>query len=116
LKYKCDECEFWGPNTLTMEVHVKKNHCEHIKCRLCDFEANTKDILETHLATCERYACFICPNKFNTVAEIKEHINAEHDGRNTNIIHAKLKRKYPEYSYEKSYYSNKIFIKKWKSN
>ena len=30
LNYKCDECEFWGPNTLTMEVHVKKVHCETI--------------------------------------------------------------------------------------
>ena len=26
LKYKCDECEFWGPNTLTMEVHMKRVH------------------------------------------------------------------------------------------
>ena len=33
LKLKCDECEFWGPNKLTMEVHVKKIHCEKIKCR-----------------------------------------------------------------------------------
>ena len=54
LKFKCDECEFWGPNKLTMEVHVRKVHCENISCRLCDFKASSKNDLETHLSTCER--------------------------------------------------------------
>ena len=92
-----------------MEVHVKQVHCENINCRLCDYEANTKDDLETPLTTCERYACFICPKTFNTVAKIKEHINDEHDGRNSKIIHAKLSRKYPEYLDETSYYSKELF-------
>ena len=39
LNFKCDECEFWGPNTLTMEVHVKRYHSEKITCGLCDYEA-----------------------------------------------------------------------------
>jgi hypothetical protein len=39
LNFKCDECEFWGPNTLTMELHVKKFHSEKIICGWCDYEA-----------------------------------------------------------------------------
>ena len=38
LNYKCEECEFWGPNTLTMEMHVKKQHSEKISCGMCDLE------------------------------------------------------------------------------
>ena len=53
LKFKCVECEFWGPNTLTLEVHVKKVHCEKIKCRLCDIETKDLESLEIHLTTCE---------------------------------------------------------------
>ena len=54
LKFKRDECEFWGPNPLTMEVHVKKMHCENIRCRLSDnYEAKDKESLDIHLSTCE---------------------------------------------------------------
>jgi hypothetical protein len=58
VKFKCDECEFWGPNTLTIELHVKKAHCENIKCGLCDYEADGVESLEIHISTCEKYGCF----------------------------------------------------------
>ena len=35
LKYKCEECEFWGPNEITMEVHTGKHHSDKFKCGLC---------------------------------------------------------------------------------
>ena len=74
LKFKCVECEFWGPNTLTLEVHVKKVHCEKIKCRLCDIETKDLESLEIQLTTCESYTCFMCDQSFTTVGDIKVHI------------------------------------------
>ena len=52
-KYKCDDCEFWGPNTLTMEVHMKRVHSETISCGLCGYEAKNIESMETHQVTCE---------------------------------------------------------------
>ena len=37
LKYKCEDCDYWGPNELTMEMHTKRCHSEHFDCGLCDF-------------------------------------------------------------------------------
>ena len=37
-KFKCENCEFWGPNDITMEVHFGTNHSENIECGLCDFK------------------------------------------------------------------------------
>ena len=39
LNYKCSECEFWGHNSLTMKLHIKKFHSENIICGLCGYEA-----------------------------------------------------------------------------
>ena len=77
LKFKCDECEFLGPNTLTMEVHVKKAHCLNIKYGLCDYEADGVESLEIHISTCETYGCFQCDTIFKTLADIKEHLSNE---------------------------------------
>ena len=51
LNYKCDECEFWGPNTLTMEVHAKRTHCETITCGLCEYEVKDVETLEKYHVT-----------------------------------------------------------------
>ena len=112
LKFKCVECEFWGPNNLTMEVHVKKVHCEKIKCRLCDIETKDKESLDVHLKTCERYSCFNCDKTYNTLANIEDHINEEHDGKNIRIIHSKSKRDSTEYFEDKTYMSKELFSKK----
>ena len=42
MQFKCDECDFWGPNKHTMKMHIKKIHSEIIACGMCEFEA--KDI------------------------------------------------------------------------
>ena len=91
LKYKCDECEFWGPTTLTMEVHVKKKHSEKITCGLCDYEVNDIETLETHLFTCEIYACRDCKKTFKTFPDIKSHINKDHNGKNICVNHLKTR-------------------------
>ena len=57
LKFKCEECNFWGPNKLTMEMHIRKKHSEIISCGMCMSELKSEEILETHLITCEIYNC-----------------------------------------------------------
>ena len=53
LQFKCDECDFWGPNQHTMKMHIKRNHSEIITCGMCDFVAKDIEILDTHTFTCE---------------------------------------------------------------
>ena len=46
LQFKCDECDFWGPNAQTMVMHFRRNHSENISCGLCDFEAKDIETLD----------------------------------------------------------------------
>ena len=98
LNYKCEECEFWGPNEITMEVHVEKHHSEKYECGLCAFEGKNLEHLELHLVTCEIYICKDreCKLTFKTITNLKSHINDEHktqhQKRNTNILHAQISR------------------------
>jgi hypothetical protein len=41
MSFKCEECDFFGPNELSMEVHTGKVHAESIECGLCEFKAKT---------------------------------------------------------------------------
>ena len=38
LKFKCDECDFWGLNKQTIKMHIRRIHSETIACGMCDFE------------------------------------------------------------------------------
>ena len=42
LKFKCDECDFWGPNAHTMKMHYFRLHCENVSCGSCNLEV--KDV------------------------------------------------------------------------
>jgi hypothetical protein len=55
--FKCEECEFFGTNHLTMEVHLGKEHSANFECGLCEVEAKDLENLEMHLFTCEIYEC-----------------------------------------------------------
>ena len=72
LKFKCEECNFWGPNRLTMDMHVRKKHSEIISCGMCMLEVKNEETLETHIVTCEIYQCNECRTKFTTVSDIKK--------------------------------------------
>ena len=48
LEYKCEDCEYWGQNELTMEIHTGRCYSEHFECGLCAFKAKTLENLETH--------------------------------------------------------------------
>ena len=94
--YKCEECEFWGPNEMTMEVHLGRIHTEVPECGLCDFQAKNSEELELHLFTCEVFKCSQCEHKSKISSEVKEHILNAHEITYTKIVHAKLNRKNDE--------------------
>ena len=93
LNYKC---EFWGPNTLTMEVHMKKFHSKKIMCGLCGCETNDLEKMET----------------FKRLHEIEEHINNDHDGKTGWLDHFKSDRKHPEFFFSKSYKTKELLRNK----
>ena len=111
LNYKCDECEFWGPNTLTMEVHAKRVHCEKITCGLCDYEASDVENMDTHQFTCETFKCSECKEIFRSFTEIKQHINQEHKGKHVWVDHSKSSRRNSEF-YDSTSYSRKELLNK----
>ena len=80
LQYKCDECDFWGPNEHTMKMHVKRNHSETISCGMCNFEANQTQALDTQTFTCEMYKCNECKLPFLHLHTLKSHMKNEHYG------------------------------------
>ena len=43
--FKCEECDFFGPNEMSMEVHTGKAHAESVECGLCEFKAKSLDNL-----------------------------------------------------------------------
>ena len=94
--YKCESCDFWCENFLTMEVHIGRLHSEKRECGLCNFVANNIDNLNLHITTCEIYTCEPCSFRTTKLHDIKEHLNKEHTAIGTQwdeIIHAKVNRK-----------------------
>ena len=112
LNYKCIECDFWGSNILTMEVHMKKNHSEKIKCGLCDCEFKSIESLDTHLQTCETYRCFDCDNIFITLEGVKEHVTQQHSGENVSFKHSKSDRFNADFFVDKNYNFKELFGRK----
>ena len=108
LNYKCGECNFWGPNTITLELHIKKFHSERIICGLCKYEANDLEDLETHNTTCETYGCSECKNIFKSLPEIKNHTEKEHEGKKLWITHAGKDRQNPDFFDTKNYLSREL--------
>ena len=109
LQFKCQDCEYWGSNELTMEVHNGRCHSETFECGLCDFKANTLENLEIHLSTCEIYDCAGCHFRVKTISEMKEHVNDEHENRNVKILHGKQDRKNCEEISSTEYLSFSLF-------
>ena len=93
LKFKCEDCDFWGQNNLTMEVHAGKAHSSNFECGLCDFKAKDLENLETHISTCEIYECSICYFRVTQMCEIKTHMIEKHESDNVLIQHGKQDRR-----------------------
>ena len=96
--FKCEDCDYWCENFLTMEVHVGKHHSEKIECGLCNYEAKDVEALDLHLTTCQIYICEDCYCRTKHLHNIKEHLNEKHssDSDYFQIIHAKINLKDPE--------------------
>ena len=45
LKYKCEDCDYWVPSFLTMQVHIGRWHSNNFDCGLCDYKAKTLEHL-----------------------------------------------------------------------
>ena len=82
LKFKCDECEFWGPNAQTMKMHFRRLHCENVSCGICDLEMKDIDTLDTHTSTCQGFKCNWCDKRFYSISDIKRHSKQDHKGKN----------------------------------
>ena len=115
LNYKCDECDFWGPNTLTLEVLRKKCHSENITC-LCEYVAKSIENLEMHQFTCEVYKCDECTNISKTLKEVKDHVNTVHKDKFVWVHHIKSDRKNSEYFDSKSYTPKDLFKRPIQTN
>ena len=111
LKFKCNECEFWGPNRLTMELHMKKFHSEKITCGLCNYEAKTIEELETHNLTCENFRCCECDNNFKNILDIKDHTVKEHKGKHIWISHSRSDRNHPDFFMTQDHSNKELFRK-----
>ena len=48
--FKCDKCEFIAKNAAGLKVHFQAKHTKlnMIKCGICDFTCESKDLLKTH--------------------------------------------------------------------
>ena len=110
LQFKCDECDFWGPNKQTMKMHIKRNHSEIITCGMCDFEAKDIEILDTHTFTCEMYKCndMECGKSFLILNDLKSHMNSEHHGLSA-ISHFKRHLSNQEFFDESFHFVSDLF-------
>ena len=109
--FKCEDCNFFGENWSTMDVHHGKNHSKDFECGLCDYKAKTLQRLETHLNTCESYICDAenCSFSGKTLKSMENHIRKVHGNDNTEVLHAKLDRKDEDHIIETKYLSHDLF-------
>ena len=42
LKFKCEDCDYFAPNQLSLEIHAGKTHSGNFECALCEFKG--KDV------------------------------------------------------------------------
>ena len=48
--FKCESCDFWCENFLTMEVHIGRLNSEKLECGLCNNEVNSIDNINLHIS------------------------------------------------------------------
>ena len=91
LKFKCDECDFWGPNAQTMKMHFRRLHCENVSCGICDLEMRDIETLDTHTLTCQRFKCNWCDASFSNISELKSHSKQQHKGKNYITVYKRMR-------------------------
>ena len=77
MKYKCEDCDYWGPNFLTMPVHTGRSHSDNIDYGFCEYKAKTLENLELYFKTCEVYECVNCYFKVKQISQMKAHMHSK---------------------------------------
>ena len=77
------------------------------ECGLYDWETDTLVNLETHLASCEVYACDACENRYKSISDIKQHLEKEHT-KEIPFFHLKMNRIIKENVDCKRYYYSDV--------
>ena len=114
VDFKCEECDFLGATSFTMDVHFGKVHSENLECGLCECQADDVEKLNSHIFTCEIYKCERCDKTFANLAELKAHTLAKHlENKYMSIIHAKQSRTNEEEIDEKYYDAIYLFPELW---
>ena len=113
LRFKCEDCDFWGPNEISMEVHHGRKHCLNYECGMCEFVAKDTEELELHILTCEIYKCETCYSNMRckTISEIKTHAEKSHNS-GISIFHVKKDRKNDDFVSYVEYWSTDLFKSK----
>ena len=106
---KCLDCDFCAYNEISIQVHQGRCHGDGFECGLCDFQADSLEILNLHLTTCESYECYKCNIRLHHISDIREHIKENHEAEYVRISHGKLDRKDTNYVKETSYDKDDLF-------
>ena len=106
---KCLDCDFCAYNEISIQVHQGRQHEDGFTCGLCDFKADSLEMLNLHLKTCESYECYRCNIRVYTISDIKEHIKNKHDSEYITITHGKLDRKDENYVKQTDYGKDDLF-------
>ena len=110
-KFKCEDCDFYGGNELSVEVHQGKCHSVDFECGLCYYNTKSLENFNTHLTTCESYECDNCYFRVKTLSEIEHHLQEKHTNTNVNVIHGKLDRKDENFINTSEHSSKDLFPK-----
>ena len=118
LQFKCDECDFWGPNKQTMKMHIKRIHSETIACGMCNYEAKDFENLDTHTFTCEMNKCneMECEKTFLLLKDLKKHVENEHENGLSSISHFKRQLISQEFFDETFHFISDLFSNKKSKN
>ena len=49
-KFKCEDCDLYCENELSIEMHHGKCHTDEFECGFCEFKAGNSENLNTHLS------------------------------------------------------------------
>ena len=108
-KFKCEDCDFYCENELSIEVHHGKCHTDEFECGLCEFKAGNSENLNTHLSTCEIYECENCFFRVKLLSEMEDHMDEKHALENLHIIHGKIDRKNENFIKTSEHLRNDLF-------
>ena len=108
VEIKCTECEFVTTSENGIKVHKAKKHTRVLQCEICDFKAQTLNVLQIHIVTCELYKCSKCDHKSRRLSQVKAHIPKHHGAGDYFLTHLKMSRDNPDEVCESIHYLKDI--------